>query len=99
MPILDQFSSIYVPAFEMKVEGKPLSTDEAKRIIQVSVTEQMDPPNQFSFQMYDPKQEFIDTEKGKFKERALIEISIGYVNNVKKMIVGKISSITADFPN
>ncbi len=99
MPILDQFASIYVPTFEMKVGGKPLSMDEAKRIIQVSVTEQMDPPNQFSFQMYDPKLEFIDPDKGKFKEGALVEISIGYVNNVKEMIVGNISSITADFPN
>lgn len=99
MPLLDQFASVYVPAFEMKVGGKPLSMDEAKRIIQVSVTEQMDPPNQFSFQMYDPRLEFIDPSKGKFKAGTLVELSLGYVNNVKNMIIGRISSITADFPN
>lgn len=97
-PITGQFSSIYVPTFEMKIEGKPLRPDEAKRIIQISVTEHMDPPNQFSFQMYDPGQEFIDKEKGKFKEGAFIEIRLGYIDNVKDMIVGKISTITADFP-
>ncbi len=91
--------NIYVPTFEISVEGQPLELDIARSILEVSVTERLAPPNQFSFRLNDPTLKFINREKGRFTEGKRIEISLGFVGNTRKMIVGEISALAADFPN
>lgn len=91
--------NIYVPTFEMKVEGKGLELDIARNILEIGVTERLNPPNQFSFRLNDPTLKFINREDGLFTEGKRVEIAIGFVGNMRKMIVGEISALTADFPS
>lgn len=97
---------IYVPTFEMKVEGDTLKPEIAKTILEITITEYLSGSSSFSFRLNDPKLEFIQKKDGLFNEGKKVEISIGYVgsksNNApktRKMIVGKITALTADFPN
>lgn len=99
MAISKPLPDSYVPAFKMVVDNKPLEPDIAKTILEVSVTEQLNPPSQFSFRLNDPKLKFIKKEDGRFTEGKRVEISIGYIGNTKKMIVGEIAALMADFPS
>jgi phage protein D/phage baseplate assembly protein gpV len=99
MPITQPISKIYVPTFEMVVDRRPLELDIAKTILEISVTEDLNPPSQFSFRLNDPTLKLISKQDGRFTEGKRVEISIGFVGNTRKMIVGEISAVMADFPS
>src|SRR6266496_4099442 len=90
---------IWVPAFEIKVGGTQLPTEIAKTILEISVKEVLNHSSSFSFQLNDPTLEFIEKESGLFTEGQRVEISIGYLGKMKKMILGEITALTADFPS
>jgi phage protein D len=90
---------IYVPTFDMTVAGKKLPVSIAKSILEITVNESLSLPGHFSFRLNDPKLAYIDEEQGLFTEGTRVEISIGFVGNTRRMIVGEISGLTADFPN
>jgi uncharacterized protein len=96
--ILQLLPDIYVPTFEVRVDGTPLELPTAKTILEVSVTEALNQSSSFSFRLNDPTLAFISTEDGRFTEGRRVEISLGYVGNTKKLFVGEITSLTADFP-
>ena len=89
---------VYVPSFEIRVAGGPLPEPIARRVIQVSVTESHDPPNDFSLQFYDPELELIEAAAGLFVEGAEVEIDLGYVGQLRPMFKGRITAVTAQFP-
>jgi phage protein D/phage baseplate assembly protein gpV len=89
---------IYVPSFAVKVAGSPLPESIARSITRVSVTEQQDPPSHFSLQFYDPGLELIEAADGLFVEGAKVEVSLGYVGDVRPMFKGRITAVTAQFP-
>lgn len=95
---LSIFPEIYVPAFEIKVAGIPLEPTVAKTILEISVTEHMTPPSEFSFRLNDPTLKFINKTSGQFVEGTRVEIAIGYVGQTAPMIVGEITELAADFP-
>lgn len=99
MPILELLPDIYVPTFEMTVNYAPLPLNIAKTILEVGVTEHLNPPSQFRFRLNDPELTLINAQGGLFTEGSRVEIGIGFVGNTRKMIVGQISALTADFPN
>jgi phage protein D len=99
MALFELLPDIYVPTFELTVNYAPLPPPVTKTILEVSVTERLDPPNQFSFRVNDPKLTFIDAAGGLFTEGSRVELSLGFVGNTHRMIVGEISALTADFPN
>jgi phage protein D len=91
---------IYVPTFEMKVNGAPLAARIAKQVTDISVTQSLDPPKSFQFRLYDPTPELsLIDPSGTFTEGTRIEISMGFVGNTKKLIMGEITAISADFPD
>jgi phage protein D len=90
---------VYVPTFAMSVDNVPLNTLVAKSILEISVTEHLNPPSQFSFSLNDPKLDFIKKEGGLFTEGKRVEISLGFVGNTRRMMVGRISALTASFPS
>jgi phage protein D len=99
MPQFKLLPDVYVPTFELSVGGEPLSMLIAKSILEVSVTEHLDPPGRFSFSLNDPKLEFIRKTGGLFTEGTRVEISLGFVGNTRRMIIGEISGLTANFPS
>ena len=99
MSLIQLPPDIYVPAFVVKVNDKRLDLPHINRILEISVTEHLSPPSQFSFRLNDPKLEFIDPQSGLFAEGTRVEISLGFAGNTRKMMAGEISALTADFPN
>lgn len=91
---------IFVPTFDLTVgSGGPLSDRILKSIMDISVTEHTGPPSRFSFRLNDPKLVFVNRVDGRFTEGTRVEISLGFVGQTRRMIVGEISALTADFPN
>jgi uncharacterized protein len=90
---------IYVPAFDMKVEGAPLDPMTARQIMEISVTQTLDPPMAFHFQLNDPTLKLIDPTSGTFTEGTMIEISMGFVGNTKKLVTGRITAVGMDIPD
>ena len=95
--------------FEMEKMGEPvigvivnhrhLSNLALKSILEVSVTQYISPPHSFSIKLHDPTLELVDPKDGVFKEGSRIDIEMGYFSQTQKLIVGEISSISADFAN
>ncbi len=96
---INEFPSIYVAAFEISVQGTTLRAPHTQRIMSLQVTERSDPPSEFSFQIYDPHLELIDTKDGLLSEGHEVEIRMGYEGNTRKMIHGYIVSLAANFPD
>ena len=89
---------VYVPSFELKVGDSPLPEPIARRITRISVTESQDPPNQFGLQLFDPELKLVGASTGPFAEGAKIEIGLGYVGDVRPMFQGRITAVSAQFP-
>ena len=98
MAWLTSLPDIYVPAFEIKVEGRRLEQNVAKTVLEVRVTDHRNPPGEFSFRLNDPRLRYINREDGLFAEGKRVEISLGYLGNLCKMIAGEISAVVVDFP-
>jgi len=92
---------IYVPTFQIKVGGTALDPETAKRIQSITVNQRSGSPDHFSLHVHDPGLKLINASGGRFVEGQDVEISIGYVGKeqLTRLIQGKISSLTADFPS
>lgn len=99
MALIELIPQTYVPDFSMKVNYMPLTPVQAGAIMDISVTLQLDPPNQFRFQVNDPKLELLDQTEGTFTEGSRVEIALGYVGSTQTVIVGEIAALQADFPS
>jgi Bacteriophage probable baseplate hub protein len=99
MPLFQLLPDSFVPTFEMTVNFVPLPLPIARTVMDLSVTERLDPPNQFGFRLNDRQLKLIDPRAGLFTEGSRVEISFGFVGNTSKLITGEISALTADFPN
>lgn len=98
MSISEPLPKIYVPAFEIAINGTPLSPAVARQITSISVTEYVAPSSYFSVSVNDPRLQLIDARTGLFTEGNRIDISLGYVDNLKKIFIGEIAALSVDFP-
>jgi phage protein D len=89
--------NIYVPTFDIKVEGASLPPAIAKRISQVSVSESLNTPGAFDLEFYDPTLERIDPQRGLLTEGTGVEIWLGFVGHTRRMMVGEITSLDVNF--
>ena len=99
MPPLSPPADTFVPTIEIAVNHAPLPPTTAKLIVDLSVTQLLEPPNSFSFRLNDPTLELIDPRLGIFKEGSRVEISLGYVGNTTKLLVGEIAALSLDLPS
>jgi len=99
LPKPKSLPDVYVPTFEMKVDNRKLEASIAKSIMEITVIEDLNGPSSFSFRLNDPKLALVNEKKGPFVEGTRVEISLGFVGNTRKMIVGEISALTADLPS
>jgi phage protein D len=98
MPLLSLLPDIFVPTFELTVNHVLLAPPIAKQILDVSVTQHLSPPDSFTFRLNDPTLNLVAATGGLFTEGSRVELSLGFVDNTKRLIVGEISALTADFP-
>lgn len=87
---------VYVPTFEVRVEGVPLLAPFLKAITSVSVDQVTNQPCSFTLQVNDPKFALVDAVQGIFAEGKRVEIFMGYARATQAMIAGEITSIGAD---
>jgi len=92
---------IYVPTFAMKANGELLDPLTARQIIEISVTQTLDPPMAFQFTLNDPTLKLIDPGSGVFTEGTLIEISMGFVADpqLTKLVTGRVTAVGMDIPD
>ncbi len=88
----------FVPAFEVSIGQSLLAAAVAKLITQVTVTETADPPNSFSFSLYDPTFGLFELAGGLLTEGKEVQIRMGYLGNLTTMIAGEIAAVSVDFP-
>jgi phage protein D len=99
MPPLSPPSDTFVPTFEIAVDSAPLPPTTARLIMELSITQLLDPPNSFSFRLDDPSLELIDPSRGIFTEGSRVEISLGYVGSTTRLLVGEIAVLSLDLPS
>ena len=97
--MFDLLPEIYVPAFELTVDHVPLPPEILRSVVEITVTERLDPPAQFGFRFFDPAMMLIDPAAGLITEGSYVEIKMGYVDATMKMITGEITALSVDLPD
>jgi len=93
----------YVPAFEIKVGGKKLELEIRRDIVNVSYTDSLERMDSFSFTVtnWDAERrgfKYLDFDKSPFKVGNVVEIFMGYSDDLRKMIYGEIKTLEPNFP-
>src|SRR4051812_1406704 len=89
---------VFVPTVELTVDDVPLPPPASKQILELGVTQRLDPPNSFTFGLDDATLDLVAVTGGIFTEGTRVELGLGFIGETKRLIVGEISSLTADFP-
>src|SRR4051794_41497017 len=89
---------VFVPTFALTVDHVPLGPPVSKQILELGVTQRLDPPNSFTFRLDDATLDLVAVTGGVFTEGTRVECSLGFTGETKRLIVGGVSSLTADFP-
>jgi len=99
----------YAPSFLIKVRGTELRHGVTVDVLSVSVTDNADRADSFSFSIRDrhpePERIFAGGEKlhwmdsDTFDEGNRVEIHMGYVDNMQLMLTGEITAMSPDFPS
>lgn len=89
-------ADIYVPAFQVSIEGIPLPASILKAIMRLSVNQVTNAPSSFRFQVNDPDFTLIGVTGTLLAEGKRLEIFMGYAGKTKKLIVGEITAISAE---
>lgn len=93
----------YVPAFEIYIGKKKLKDEIRRDIITVSYTDSLDAIDSFSFTVtnWDPIKrnfKYLQFDKNPFNVGEEIEVWMGYIGNLEKMLYGEITSLEPNFP-
>ncbi len=105
----DDRAENYAPAFLLKVKGTELRHGVTIDVLSVSVTDNADRADSFSFTVRDrhpePERLFAGGDKLRwmdsdtFDEGNMVEIHMGYVDNMQLMITGEITAMSPSFPS
>ncbi|HZT32867.1 MAG TPA: hypothetical protein VFA33_23475 [Bryobacteraceae bacterium] len=99
MPLIELLPPIFVPAFDLTVNYVPLPPPIASSVMDITVSLYLEPPGEFTIRLNDPKLDLINQQGGLLAEGARVEISLGYVGQTQRVMVGEVVALTADFPN
>ncbi|MCX7747992.1 MAG: hypothetical protein N2645_14075 [Clostridia bacterium] len=83
---------------KLKVNSVEVPEDITNKLFEATVTEQLNPPAGFSLVFFDPGLTLVDHQKSCFTEGSIVEISLGYGNEIQRIIKGEISIITLEIP-
>lgn len=94
-------SSDIINSFDLKVNNSRLSSKELEKIVGISVTKHISPPDKFSIEVYDPEMEIISYENkdNSITEGSLVELYLGNEKDMKRVMLGEVSIICAEFSN
>jgi uncharacterized protein len=89
----------YAPAFRIEMNGKELQAEISHLITGISIEQELKETNQFSFTVQDQMSggKFTWLGHDLFKYGNLVEIYLGYPNDMKMILKGKVQNIAAEF--
>jgi phage protein D len=94
-------TNYFAPAFSVEINGSKLEADVSKNIQQVQVVSKPDTMDTFSLTVVNalPKLRWTHTKDADlFRESQSVKIKMGYVDDLREMIDGEITTIKATFP-
>jgi phage protein D/phage baseplate assembly protein gpV len=95
LPRPDQ--AIRVPDFSISAHGRPLPALASARVTRVSLTRRIDPPDNFSIELYDPELALATPPLGPFAEGAEITVQVGFRDGARIGLSGTVTAVTAEF--
>ena len=99
MAITAADTSYYAPEFTVEVNGREIAADVSKRILNLTIEQVVNKTNNFRFEVQDEfrngRFQWLGHEL--FKYGNTVKIEMGYVNNMHKLLEGKIQNIAATF--
>lgn len=100
MPVANRESPL-VPNFEIIINGSPLPVEAKLHVISLTVDHDLDLPGMFTLELTgsDSQEEettWIDDED-LFAVGNVLEVKLGYANNLETMIIGEITGIEPEF--
>lgn len=100
MPTAD-FENPLVPDFDVRINGSSLPEAAAVLVVGVTVDDEIDLPGMFSFEIASPREgegayEWVDHEL--FDIGNVVEVQLGYADDVSRLIVGEITGLEPEFP-
>lgn len=97
-----KYNDFFVPSFKIEI-GDMEFTNESGVVSDLSVSTSLDKANSFSFtlnNLYDLKTlEFEELDWDPLRKEGKVEISMGYDESRKKLLVGTVKSAKPDFPS
>ncbi|HVQ93793.1 MAG TPA: phage baseplate assembly protein V [Mycobacteriales bacterium] len=91
-------SAVLVPTVTISSGGRPLPTLATSRVTQVSLTRRMDPPDNFSIDLFDPDLTLVSAPDGPFREGAALTVQVGFAGGGTIGISGTVAAVVAEFP-
>jgi phage protein D len=91
-----KYNNFYAPNYHVLIDGKDILREHFIEITNVSFEDTLEGADSFSFSISDPGIECIDSDL--FEPGKIVEIKMGYVDQLATMIVGEIISLRPNFP-
>ena len=92
----EKYKNFYAPNYQILVDGKDILREHFIEITNVTFEDTLEGADRFSFSISDPGVESIDSDL--FEPGKIVEIKMGYVDQLATMIVGEIISLRPNFP-
>ncbi|MCK4735764.1 MAG: hypothetical protein KAT65_25140, partial [Methanophagales archaeon] len=91
-----KYSDFYAPNYQILVDGEDILSEHLIEVTNVTFEDLLEGADRFSFSINDPGVRWLDSEL--FEPSKVVEIKMGYVDELATMIVGEIISLRPNFP-
>jgi len=91
-----KYSDFYAPNYQILVDGEDILSEHLIEVTNVTFEDLLEGADRFSFSINDPGVRWLDSEL--FEPGKVVEIKMGYVDELATMIVGEIISLRPNFP-
>ncbi|MEN3360507.1 MAG: hypothetical protein V7637_4489 [Mycobacteriales bacterium] len=89
--------AVRVPDFTISAHGRPLPAVVSSQVTRVSLTRRIDPPDNFSIELFDPDLALVTPPVGPFAEGAEVSVALGFRDGARIALAGTVTAVTAEF--
>jgi phage protein D len=94
--LAERYNNFYAPNYQILIAGKDIFRKHLIEITNVSCEDRLGGADSFSFSINDPGVKCLDSDL--FEPGKIVEIKMGYGDQLATMIVGEITSLRPNFP-
>ncbi|MBE9594570.1 MAG: phage late control D family protein [Proteobacteria bacterium] len=91
-----KYANFYAPNYKILIDSKDIFREHFIEITNVSFDDDLERADTFTFSINDPKVKCLDSDV--FEPGNVVEIKMGYGDQLATMIVGEITSLRPNFP-